>query len=101
MGGKKKKSAAAAAPVAPVAGAAAAGNSVAEEPKKQPHSNKPAKPAKENKSKGAINYLPAWKLHSSVYLVCVCVIAKIKTTETPLYRSHSQAETQRHSMTYL
>lgn len=49
MGGKKKKSAAAqaAAPVAP----AATGTGVAEE-KKQPASNKPNKPAKENKSKG-------------------------------------------------
>uniref|UniRef100_A0A4W6C8I8 ATP-dependent RNA helicase DHX29 n=1 Tax=Lates calcarifer TaxID=8187 RepID=A0A4W6C8I8_LATCA len=57
MGGKKKKSAAPVAPAAAAAaagrsGAAAAGNSVAEEPKKQPASNKPAKPAKENKSKG-------------------------------------------------
>ncbi|XP_067430535.1 ATP-dependent RNA helicase DHX29 [Thunnus thynnus] len=64
MGGKKKKSAAAGAPVAPAAaaaatgraGAAAAGNSVAEESKKQPHSNKPAKPAKENKSKAPKTY---------------------------------------------
>lgn len=69
MGGKKKKSAAqAAAPVAPATataaataaaacrtGAAGAGNSVSEEPKKQPASNKPTKPAKENKSKGGIN----------------------------------------------
>uniref|UniRef100_A0A3B4WSE9 RNA helicase n=1 Tax=Seriola lalandi dorsalis TaxID=1841481 RepID=A0A3B4WSE9_SERLL len=57
MGGKKKKSAAPVAPAAVAAatgrsGAAAAGNSVAEEAKKQPASNKPAKPAKDNKSKG-------------------------------------------------
>ncbi|KAK5851554.1 hypothetical protein PBY51_023101 [Eleginops maclovinus] len=64
MGGKKKKSAAgAAAPLAPAAAAsagrsdaAAAGNSVAEEPKKQGASNKPAKPAKENKSKAPKTY---------------------------------------------
>ncbi|XP_030598748.1 ATP-dependent RNA helicase DHX29 [Archocentrus centrarchus] len=53
MGGKKKKSAAQA--TAPAAasrsGAAAAGNGVAEEPRKQPASSKPAKPAKESKSK--------------------------------------------------
>ncbi|XP_042364851.1 ATP-dependent RNA helicase DHX29 [Plectropomus leopardus] len=63
MGGKKKKSAAqAAAPVAPAAAAAAAGrtgasagNSVAEEPKKTAN-NKPAKPAKENKSKAPKTY---------------------------------------------
>uniref|UniRef100_A0A3Q0S3G8 RNA helicase n=1 Tax=Amphilophus citrinellus TaxID=61819 RepID=A0A3Q0S3G8_AMPCI len=55
MGGKKKKSAAQA--TAPAAasrsGAAAAGNGVAEELRKQPASSKPAKPAKESKSKGA------------------------------------------------
>ncbi|XP_018543614.1 ATP-dependent RNA helicase DHX29 [Lates calcarifer] len=61
MGGKKKKSAAPVAPAAAAAaagrsGAAAAGNSVAEEPKKQPASNKPAKPAKENKSKAPKTY---------------------------------------------
>lgn len=67
MGGKKKKSAAqAAAPAAPAAaaaaaaagrsGAAAAGNGVAEEAKKQPASNKVAKPAKENKSKAPKTY---------------------------------------------
>ncbi|TMS08106.1 ATP-dependent RNA helicase DHX29 [Larimichthys crocea] len=66
MGGKKKKSAAqAAAPVAPAAAAAAAaagrtsaaaGNGVAEEAKKQPASNKPTKPAKENKSKAPKTY---------------------------------------------
>ncbi|KAM7392677.1 hypothetical protein PAMA_007682 [Pampus argenteus] len=64
MGGKKKKSAAASAPVAPPAAAAAAGragaavsgNSVADESKKQPHSNKPAKPAKETKSKAPKTY---------------------------------------------
>lgn len=68
MGGKKKKSAAPVAPVAPAAAAAAAaaaprsgnvtaaaGNSVAEEAKKQPANNKPAKPSKENKSKGDNN----------------------------------------------
>lgn len=66
MGGKKKKSAAPVAPVAPAAAAAAAaprsgnvtaaaGNSVAEEAKKQPANNKPAKPTKENKSKGDNN----------------------------------------------
>lgn len=70
MGGKKKKSAAqAATPAAPAAaaaagrtGAAAAGNGVAEEPKKQPASNKPAKPAKESKSKGGVTWLvlPGW-----------------------------------------
>uniref|UniRef100_A0A3Q3FY04 RNA helicase n=1 Tax=Labrus bergylta TaxID=56723 RepID=A0A3Q3FY04_9LABR len=48
MGGKKKKSAAAQG--AP-AGAAAPDNGVAEDPKKQPSSNKPSKPAKENKPK--------------------------------------------------
>ncbi|KAG7237014.1 hypothetical protein INR49_032899 [Caranx melampygus] len=61
MGGKKKKSAA---PVAPAAGAAAAprsgtaaaGNGVAEEAKKQPANNKPAKPTKENKSKAPKTY---------------------------------------------
>lgn len=58
MGGKKKKSAAqGSAPVAPAAaagrtGTAVAGNGVAEESKKQTASNKPVKPAKENKSKG-------------------------------------------------
>lgn len=59
MGGKKKKSSAATPTAAPSAataagrtGAAAAGNGVAEEAKKQPGSNKPTKPAKENKSKG-------------------------------------------------
>ncbi|XP_076614901.1 ATP-dependent RNA helicase DHX29 [Chaetodon auriga] len=62
MGGKKKKSAAqAAAPVAPAAaagrtGAAAARNGVAEEANKQPGSNKPAKPAKESKSKAPKTY---------------------------------------------
>ncbi|XP_044030084.1 ATP-dependent RNA helicase DHX29 [Siniperca chuatsi] len=62
MGGKKKKSAAqAATPVAPAGAAgrtaaAAAGNSVAEEPKKQPASNKLAKPSKENKSKAPKTY---------------------------------------------
>ncbi|XP_035523834.1 ATP-dependent RNA helicase DHX29 [Morone saxatilis] len=65
MGGKKKKSAAqAAAPVAQTAaaaaagrtGAAAPGNGVAEEAKKQPASNKPAKPAKEIKSKAPKTY---------------------------------------------
>lgn len=62
MGGKKKKSAPQAAPsVAPSAvaaagrtGAAAAGNGVAEETKKQPASNKVAKPTKESKSKGTV-----------------------------------------------
>uniref|UniRef100_A0A7N6BTK6 RNA helicase n=1 Tax=Anabas testudineus TaxID=64144 RepID=A0A7N6BTK6_ANATE len=56
MGGKKKKSAAPAAapaPVAPATAAAAAGNSVSEEPRKQPASNKPTKPSKESTSKGA------------------------------------------------
>lgn len=89
MGGKKKKSAAAGAPVAPAAavaaagraGAAAAGNSVAEEPKKQPHSNKPAKPAKENKSKGGIDYLTARTIHNSFFGFCLC---------------HSQNSTIRH-----
>lgn len=59
MGGKKKKAAAqaAAAPAAAAAtaartGASALGNGVAEDPKKQPASNKPGKPAKETKSKG-------------------------------------------------
>uniref|UniRef100_A0A8C9Z5W5 RNA helicase n=1 Tax=Sander lucioperca TaxID=283035 RepID=A0A8C9Z5W5_SANLU len=62
MGGKKKKSAAqAATSVAPAAaagrtGAAASGNGVAEEQKKQPANNKPAKPAKENKSKAPKTY---------------------------------------------
>ncbi|XP_023264416.1 ATP-dependent RNA helicase DHX29 [Seriola lalandi dorsalis] len=61
MGGKKKKSAAPVAPAAVAAatgrsGAAAAGNSVAEEAKKQPASNKPAKPAKDNKSKAPKTY---------------------------------------------
>uniref|UniRef100_A0A3Q1IVP1 ATP-dependent RNA helicase DHX29 n=1 Tax=Anabas testudineus TaxID=64144 RepID=A0A3Q1IVP1_ANATE len=54
MGGKKKKSAAPAAapaPVAPATAAAAAGNSVSEEPRKQPASNKPTKPSKESTSK--------------------------------------------------
>uniref|UniRef100_UPI003AAEB046 ATP-dependent RNA helicase DHX29 isoform X1 n=1 Tax=Centroberyx gerrardi TaxID=166262 RepID=UPI003AAEB046 len=55
MGGKKKKSAAAAAPVAP---APAAGNGVAEDPSagKKQANNKPAKPAKENKSKAPKTY---------------------------------------------
>ncbi|XP_051269348.1 ATP-dependent RNA helicase DHX29 isoform X2 [Dicentrarchus labrax] len=65
MGGKKKKSAAqAAAPVAQAAAAAAGrtgaaapgGNGVLEEAKKQPASNKPAKPAKEMKSKAPKTY---------------------------------------------
>ncbi|XP_034458909.1 ATP-dependent RNA helicase DHX29 [Hippoglossus hippoglossus] len=62
MGGKKKKSAAPAAPAAAAAAAAAgrsgaaAGNMVAEEPKKQAASNKPAKAAKENKSKAPKTY---------------------------------------------
>ncbi|XP_070845311.1 ATP-dependent RNA helicase DHX29 [Chaetodon trifascialis] len=63
MGGKKKKSAAAqaATPVAPAAaagrtGATTAGNGVAEEAKRQPGSNKPAKPAKESKSKAPKTY---------------------------------------------
>ncbi|XP_033502691.2 ATP-dependent RNA helicase DHX29 [Epinephelus lanceolatus] len=65
MGGKKKKSAAqGSAPVAPAAAAAAAGrtgtavagNGVAEESKKQTASNKPVKPAKENKSKAPKTY---------------------------------------------
>nr|XP_046231230.1 ATP-dependent RNA helicase DHX29 [Scatophagus argus] len=61
MGGKKKKSAQAATPVSQAAAAgrtsaAAAGNGVAEEAKKQPASNKPAKAAKENKSKAPKTY---------------------------------------------
>ncbi|XP_054469162.1 ATP-dependent RNA helicase DHX29 [Anoplopoma fimbria] len=61
MGGKKKKSAEQAAPpAAPSAAAAAAagktGAAAAEEPKKQPANNKPAKPAKENKSKAPKTY---------------------------------------------
>ncbi|XP_019938004.2 ATP-dependent RNA helicase DHX29 [Paralichthys olivaceus] len=61
MGGKKKKSAAPVAPAAAAAAAAgrsgaAAGNIVAEEPKKQAASNKPAKAAKENKSKAPKTY---------------------------------------------
>ncbi|KAF1377673.1 hypothetical protein PFLUV_G00203190 [Perca fluviatilis] len=63
MGGKKKKSAAqAATSVAPApaaagrTGAAASGNGVAEEQKKQPANNKPAKPAKDNKSKAPKTY---------------------------------------------
>lgn len=58
MGGKKKKSAAQA--TAPAAasrsGAAAAGNGVAEEPRKQTGSSKPAKAAKESKSKAPKTY---------------------------------------------
>ncbi|XP_068190674.1 ATP-dependent RNA helicase DHX29 [Antennarius striatus] len=59
MGGKKKKSAAP--PVAPAAaagraGGPAAGNGVAEEARRQPGSNNPAKPAKENKSKAPKTY---------------------------------------------
>lgn len=68
MGGKKKKSSAATPTAAPSAataagrtGAAAAANGVAEEAKKQPGSNKPAKAAKENKSKGRIRLL-SWCL---------------------------------------
>ncbi|CAB1452431.1 unnamed protein product [Pleuronectes platessa] len=61
MGGKKKKSAAPVTPAAAAAAAgrscaAAAGNMVAEEPKKQAASNKPAKAAKENKSKAPKTY---------------------------------------------
>uniref|UniRef100_A0A7N5ZW26 ATP-dependent RNA helicase DHX29 n=1 Tax=Anabas testudineus TaxID=64144 RepID=A0A7N5ZW26_ANATE len=59
MGGKKKKSAAPAAapaPVAPATAAAAAGNSVSEEPRKQPASNKPTKPSKESTSKAPKTY---------------------------------------------
>lgn len=101
MGGKKKKAAAAAAPVAPAAaaaagraGAAAPGNSVAGEPKKQPHSNKPAKPAKENKSKGGINYLPARKPYSRICLVSVSVIHKIQPLDTHIVHMVNQAGTQ-------
>lgn len=62
MGGKKKKAAAqAAAPGAPAGaasrtGASAPSNGVAEDPKKQPASNKPGKPAKETKSKAPKTY---------------------------------------------
>uniref|UniRef100_A0A8D3EE70 ATP-dependent RNA helicase DHX29 n=1 Tax=Scophthalmus maximus TaxID=52904 RepID=A0A8D3EE70_SCOMX len=78
MGGKKKKSAAPVAPAVAAAaagrsGAAAAGNSAAEEPKKQPASNKPAKAAKENKSKGCNDFqnLPGLCLSSLYHSVTI------------------------------
>uniref|UniRef100_A0A8C4F1E8 ATP-dependent RNA helicase DHX29 n=1 Tax=Dicentrarchus labrax TaxID=13489 RepID=A0A8C4F1E8_DICLA len=83
MGGKKKKSAAqAAAPVAQAAAAAAGrtgaaapgGNGVLEEAKKQPASNKPAKPAKEMKSKGDITYYLAGVIDSETSLYLDCAI---------------------------
>uniref|UniRef100_A0A4W6C8K8 ATP-dependent RNA helicase DHX29 n=1 Tax=Lates calcarifer TaxID=8187 RepID=A0A4W6C8K8_LATCA len=87
MGGKKKKSAAPVAPAAAAAaagrsGAAAAGNSVAEEPKKQPASNKPAKPAKENKSKGGntCRYLTNSPQTLFGFPVCYCDVTVLKNS---------------------
>uniref|UniRef100_A0A8C4EX77 RNA helicase n=1 Tax=Dicentrarchus labrax TaxID=13489 RepID=A0A8C4EX77_DICLA len=86
MGGKKKKSAAqAAAPVAQAAAAAAGrtgaaapgGNGVLEEAKKQPASNKPAKPAKEMKSKGDITYYLAGVIDSETSLYLDCAIQAV------------------------
>uniref|UniRef100_A0A4W6C8C3 ATP-dependent RNA helicase DHX29 n=1 Tax=Lates calcarifer TaxID=8187 RepID=A0A4W6C8C3_LATCA len=70
MGGKKKKSAA---PVAPAAAAA---------PKKQPASNKPAKPAKENKSKGGntCRYLTNSPQTLFGFPVCYCDVTVLKNS---------------------
>uniref|UniRef100_A0A4W6DVD7 RNA helicase n=1 Tax=Lates calcarifer TaxID=8187 RepID=A0A4W6DVD7_LATCA len=91
MGGKKKKSAAPVAPAAAAAaagrsGAAAAGNSVAEEPKKQPASNKPAKPAKENKSKGGntCRYLTNSPQTLFGFPVCYCDVTVLKNSVSDL-----------------